>query len=120
MLSRFLELTNYIAALKSRPFDYSVRRFAVRRFGDGRSRGSFVSYRSVRFRNSFRSGGKRFILWFWLVFFQRVILFFGFCDKSFRVSVVRRRARRAELDGDNPLRALTIWRLLLGDGRTFL
>ena len=50
-------LTNYIAVLKSRPFDYSVRRFAVRRFGDGRSRGSFVSYRSVRFPNSFRSGG---------------------------------------------------------------
>ena len=126
MLSRFLELTNYIAALKSRPLDYSVRS----RFGDGRSRGSFVSYRSVRFPNSFRRGGKRFILLFWLAFLQRVILFFGFCDKSFRVSVVRRnyrssltRARRADrscsLDGDNPLRALTIWRLLLGDGGIF-
>ena len=89
MLSRFLELTNYIAALKSRPLDYSVRS----RFGDGRSRGSFVSYRSVRFPNSFRSGGKRFILLFWLAFLQRVILFFGFCDKSFRVSVVRRNYR---------------------------
>ena len=66
MLSRFLELTNSIAALKSRPFDYSVRRFVVRRFGDGRSRGSFVSYRSVRFPNSFRSGGNRVILWFWV------------------------------------------------------
>ena len=74
-LRRFLELTNYIAALKSRPFDYSVR-FAVRRFGDGRSRGSFVSYRSVRFPKSFWSGGNRFIQCLWVGIFSTSNTFF--------------------------------------------
>ena len=83
-----------------------------------------LSFRTDRFAFPRASGVEGIGLFnvFGLAFFQRVIPFFGLCDISFRVSVVRRnycssltRARRADrscsLGGDNPLRGLTIWRL---------
>ena len=76
-----------------------------------------LSFRTDRFAFLIALGveGIGLFFGFGLEFFQRVLLFFELCEKSFRVSVVLRnycsslpRARRADrscsLGGDNPLR----------------